>query len=134
SRSRVEAERGGAVGVNRSEEDLLALEPRLLHDLLTDAVGEGGAKADQIGGDDDRPVALRILQRERLGVEVVVDLLEGFSPRSVASHLHRLLRGDLYRGDPRLPLFVRGDASHKENQRDETGEKVNHGGSFSTAR
>ena len=48
-------------------------------------------------------MTLAILQRERLGIDVLRDLFERLRPRGVTGHRHRFFRSDLCRGQTGFP-------------------------------
>ena len=82
-------ERGPGVVVRREQDEVLARQSVLGLDPVGHAVGERAPEADDVAGDQDDLVIVRVGQRKGLGDERVRHALRGGRPRCVARHPDR---------------------------------------------
>ena len=87
------------MAVRAGEKKTVARHVQLFFHALGDGFGELARRADRVRGDDQRRRAGRVLERERLDVDILLDVLRRFAPPFVAAELDGFLRRDVGAAD-----------------------------------
>lgn len=95
-----------AVGVRGIEQQTFRWQLICFRAVFLQTVAQGAGHGAQVKGHNHQPLAVRILQRERLGIQPGFLAIGGTITKSIACHPVTGLRCDEHRGGSRLPSGI----------------------------
>ena len=119
------AQHRAGVRVRCVDHDLRRLQIMRLGQLGFQAGIKTGGHAEGVGGNDHRPAALGIFQRERLGPERMQHAVTGSGASAIAGHPDGFARGDVHLGRAGFPSG--GDEGRGAQQQDKQKAQGGHG-------